>query len=79
VKKQETRSIPSDWILESQTKECSRYHTPTVVKLMKGLLVAREELNLAAEAAWQHFVTEVDKDCYGAIMTLLDVLGELDA
>ncbi len=71
--------LPHDWVLVSSTKDVSRYHTPRVLGLMRKLLVSREEVALAGEAAWQLLVATADERCYADLRALLSVLSALDA
>jgi hypothetical protein len=39
-----------------RTKAATRYHTPTVLELMKQLELWRETLDLQSKVAWQEFL-----------------------
>ena len=71
--------MPSGWVCVSTTKDLSRYHTPKILSLMRRLLQTREEVQLAGEQAWTHFVASVDESCYQDLRTLLSALASFDA
>ena len=55
-KGKEFKLVPRDWTLVSQTKAAVRYRSPEATQLLAELEQDREQLQAAAQAAWEAFL-----------------------
>jgi DNA mismatch repair protein MSH3 len=74
--------VPASWAKISNTKKCSRFHTPEVVKLIRQRDQHKESLAAACDEAFERFMEEIGdhyqmlRDCIRAVATL-DCLASL--
>ncbi|CAK7245288.1 MAG: Mismatch repair protein msh3 [Sporothrix thermara] len=71
------RRVPASWIKVSGTKRASRFHTPTVVRLLRERDQHREALAAACDAAFQDLLREVAA-CYQPLRDAVAALATLD-
>ncbi|CAK7210882.1 Mismatch repair protein msh3 [Sporothrix bragantina] len=72
------RRVPASWIKVSGTKRASRFHTPTVVRLLRDRDQHREALAAACEVAFQKLLQDVAA-CYQPLRDAVAALATLDA
>ena len=58
VRSSEVKLVPSDWIKVSATKKLLRFRSPVVDECFQEICRKREELNIATNEAWSHFLSE---------------------
>ena len=71
------RIAPTNWVLISQTKAFSRYHTPGTLVLLKKLAIQRERLDQYIKESWNKFLSEL-RDCYGGLRNALLAISRFD-
>ncbi|KAK9473318.1 DNA mismatch repair protein Msh3 [Dipodascopsis tothii] len=59
VRNAELRAVPANWIKISGTRSVSRFHTPTVIALLREREQRREALAAACDAAFRAFLAGV--------------------
>jgi DNA mismatch repair protein MSH3 len=69
--------VPASWIKISTTKKFSRFHTPTVVKLIRQRDQYKEKLANACDAAYISFLTEISTT-YESLRNCIQALATLD-
>lgn len=52
------QKVPVDWLKVCSTKKINRYHSPEVLKALDGLTLAKEELTVECNKAWDSFLAE---------------------
>ncbi|CAK7224131.1 Mismatch repair protein msh3 [Sporothrix curviconia] len=72
------RRVPASWIKISGTKRASRFHTPTVVRLLRDRDQHREALAAACDVAFQELLQQVAA-CYQPLRDAVAALATLDA
>jgi DNA mismatch repair protein MSH3 len=72
--------VPKGWLKHSQlkTRKVIRWQVPEVTELVQALERGREELHIAATAAWGAFLTRVSAS-YATLRVAADSLSQLDA
>ena len=72
--------VPKGWLKHSQlkTRKVIRWQVPEVTELVQALERGREELQIAATAAWGAFLTRVSAS-YATLRVAADSLSQLDA
>lgn len=78
VRSSEAAHVPADWVRISATQRVVRFHTPTIVQLLKQRERHRESLAAVAFAAFRDFQTRVAKE-YVPLRRVAQALGVLDA
>ncbi|RPB27367.1 hypothetical protein L211DRAFT_819242 [Terfezia boudieri ATCC MYA-4762] len=74
--KEALNNVPPSWIKISGTKKLSRFHTPTVVKLIAERDQLKESLAAECDKAFKEFLTEIStkyqelRDCVQSLATL---------
>jgi DNA mismatch repair protein MSH3 len=53
--------VPAEWVQTNSTKTVLRYHPPEVIKSQESLILARDEVSIAAKQAWRVFLLEEAK------------------
>ncbi|CAI0646283.1 unnamed protein product, partial [Colletotrichum noveboracense] len=71
------KSVPASWIKISGTKKLSRFHTPTVVRLIQERDQHREALAAACDAAFTSLLREI-ADAYQPLRDAVSSLATLD-
>ena len=69
--------VPASWVKISNTKKCSRFHTPEVIKLLRERDQNKESLAAACEEAFTAFLTEISGH-YQALRDAIQSLALLD-
>ncbi|CAK7269710.1 Mismatch repair protein msh3 [Sporothrix epigloea] len=72
------RCVPASWMKISGTKRASRFHTPTVVRLLRERDQHREALAAACDAAFADLLQSVAEK-YEALRDVVAALATLDA
>lgn len=75
----EAKVVPTNWVQISSTKQVARFHTPRTINLQEELQCTRDEIKIAAKAAWSVFLREVATCLHGPLRAVSRVLGEVDA
>ncbi|KAH7281361.1 hypothetical protein KP509_36G043400 [Ceratopteris richardii] len=52
------QKVPQDWIKICSTKKTNRYHPPEVLKALDTLALAKEELTVECNKAWNSFLAD---------------------
>ncbi|MCO5576829.1 hypothetical protein L7F22_030649 [Adiantum nelumboides] len=52
------QKVPEEWVKISSTKKTNRYHPPEVIRALDVLALAREELTVECNKAWQSFLAD---------------------
>ncbi|TEA13063.1 DNA mismatch repair protein MSH3 [Colletotrichum sidae] len=71
------KSVPASWIKISGTKKLSRFHTPSVVRLIQERDQHREALAAACDAAFASLLREI-ADAYQPLRDAVSSLATLD-
>ncbi|KAL0938694.1 MutS domain V [Colletotrichum truncatum] len=71
------KAVPASWIKISGTKKLSRFHTPTVVRLIQERDQHREALAAACDAAFTALLREI-ADAYQPLRDAVSSLATLD-
>jgi DNA mismatch repair protein MSH3 len=50
--------VPHDWIKVCSTKKTNRYHSPEVLQALDALTLAKEELTVECNKAWDSFLAD---------------------
>lgn len=79
VRVADAKKVPADWLRMSATKSVVRFHTPTIIKLLKLRDQHKELLAAAANAGFSRFLEELCEDSTAlrntiAALSTLDVL-----
>nr|KYP74886.1 DNA mismatch repair protein Msh3 [Cajanus cajan] len=69
--------VPSNWVKVNSTKKTIRYHPPEVVSALDKLSLAKEELTVACQAAWNSFLRDFSKH-YADFQASVQALAALD-
>jgi DNA mismatch repair protein MSH3 len=69
--------VPASWIKISNTKKFSRFHTPTVVKLIRQRDQNKEKLANACDVAFTSFLAEISTN-YESLRNCIQALATLD-
>jgi len=77
VKNNELKSIPSDWVKISATKQVTRFRPPTVDEWFKELCLTREQLTIASNDAWVHFLSTFSHH-YDACKNVIGKIASFD-
>ncbi|CAK7205948.1 Mismatch repair protein msh3 [Sporothrix eucalyptigena] len=72
------RRVPASWIKVSGTKRVSRFHTPTVVRLLRDRDQHREALAAACEVAFRELLADVAANGYQPLRDAVAALATLD-
>jgi DNA mismatch repair protein MSH3 len=68
--------VPASWVKISNTKKCSRFHTPEVIKLIRERDQHKESLAAACDEAFERFMEDIGeqyqllRDCIRSLATL---------
>ncbi|KAI5056606.1 hypothetical protein GOP47_0028424 [Adiantum capillus-veneris] len=52
------QKVPEEWVKISSTKKTNRYHPPEVLRALDVLALAKEELTVECNKAWQSFLAD---------------------
>ncbi|ERS95715.1 hypothetical protein HMPREF1624_07790 [Sporothrix schenckii ATCC 58251] len=72
------RRVPASWVKVSGTKRASRFHTPTVVRLLRERDQHKEALAAACDAAFAALLADLAA-CYQPLRDAVAALATLDA
>ncbi|TAQ87276.1 hypothetical protein B7494_g4387 [Chlorociboria aeruginascens] len=76
VSNSDLKNVPASWSKISGTKKCSRFHTPTVVKMLRERDQHKESLSAACDSAFSDLLSSVSthyalfRDCISQLSTL---------
>ncbi|KAN0060382.1 Mismatch repair protein msh3 [Thecaphora frezii] len=79
VRTNDAKKVPANWLRISATKQMVRFHTPTIIDLLKKRDQYRETMNAEAEAAFQHLIKTICSDHYVELRNVVTSLATLDA
>lgn len=71
------KNIPSDWIVDSNTKFVVRYEIPLVKQRLEHLKLNKLELVRICQSEYLRFLEKINQD-YNAIVKILDLLATFD-
>ena len=69
--------VPQDWIKVCSTKKTNRYHSPEVLQALDILALAKEELTVECNNAWDSFLADFSM-YYVDFRTTVHALAALD-
>jgi DNA mismatch repair protein MSH3 len=78
VRVADAKKVPADWLRMSATKSMVRFHTPTIMQLLKGKNRHKELLAAEAAKAYQSFLDDLCEEST-ALRNAIAALGTLDA
>jgi DNA mismatch repair protein MSH3 len=70
--------VPANWVKISNTKKCSRFRTPTVIKLLQTRDQHKESLEAACDEAFVKFQEEIVGKHYQMLRDAIQSLATLD-
>ncbi|CCX35452.1 DNA mismatch repair protein msh3 [Taphrina deformans PYCC 5710] len=77
LKNDATKLVPREWIKVSGTKFVSRFHTPTIIKLVAERDQRKELLAMECDAAYLDFLTRIATH-YETLRWIVSCVAELD-
>lgn len=77
IKNSELKSIPSDWFKIGATKQVTRFRPPFVDEWFKELCRTREQLTIASNNAWSHFLSTFSYH-YDVCKEVIEKIGSFD-
>ena len=77
IQNSDLKNVPASWAKISGTKKLSRFHTPTVVKMLRERDQHKESLSSACDVAFQAFLTEISSH-YTLLRDSISSLATLD-
>lgn len=78
VRNTQVKDLPSDWVKVNSTKMISRFHTPTIIRLLNKLQYQKDMLFRDANAEYEHFLSRIVEN-YGPLRNFINNLGIYDA
>ncbi|KAJ7969977.1 DNA mismatch repair protein MSH3 [Quillaja saponaria] len=69
--------VPLNWVKVNSTKRTVRYHPPEILTALDQLSLAKEELTIACQAAWNSFLRSFSK-YYPKFQAAVQALAALD-